>query len=84
MHNPQLFLVAGQVAAPAGVDEKHAPQRLGVPLLVAHLDRDAVAFVGELAHRPARAHFRAARLRVAEQQVVERGALRLGRPAVQA
>ena len=71
MHDSQAFLVAGRVAATAGIDEKRAAKGLGLPGFVAGGDADRVALVGEFIDCPAFAHLRAATGGMFQQQVVK-------------
>src|SRR5712671_719311 len=78
MHETDALLVAGEVAAAAGIDKKTGVERLSPAGIVARLDGDEVrAGVIESGDGKTFAHFRAGLLGVSEQQIIEPGAFDL-------
>src|SRR2546430_7894672 len=77
MNLAQSLLVAGEIAAPAGINQKGAADRLGLALFIASVDRSARGVGAELCHRPPFPHFRSGTAGVPQQQMIEAGALDL-------
>ena len=73
----QIFLVAGQITASAGINQKCPAEIMSFSVGIARFDIYAIGIRNKFADRPAFAHIRARRARVLEQNVIERRALDL-------
>src|SRR5205807_6996610 len=77
MDDAKIFLIAGEIAASAGVYEEQAIEGLRFSIFVASCYGDSISVIDKLCHGPTLADFRAGGFCVLEQNVVELRALDL-------